>query len=263
MGERTGVAAIDRAKPRVSAFVVDARRRLLDGAYRDVRLEASEAKGGYAQNGAARETGAEAESATGLHVLAGQGMTASGCCGRLLGHADGGRIDLALAEGIEPVDQWALANAALVADPRHAAVPLIWMTDTVLAHGERDPQALIAEVGDGHDPAGPRLPSLSASRETFRLSARNVHQSAHGKLTTRYRHGGLSADSRDCLMSIDASGDDRQLMPGPDGGQGRLPEIMAIHARSSPRSWGAEDTMRAPELAVYRLSVKNIAEDMG
>lgn len=235
MGERTGVAAIDRPKPRVSAFVVDARQRLPDGAYRDVRLEASESKGGYAQNGAAQESCAEAEIAMGLHVLAGQGMTASGYCGRGLGHADVRRIDLALAEGIEPADQRALANVARaaaempptpidttgVAAPHYAAVPLIWMTDTVLAHGDRAPQTFIAEVDDGHDPAGPHLPSSSDARENFRLSARKVHQIAHGKLTTRYRNGGLSAASRDFLMSID---DAFQLMLGPDGGQGWLPE---------------------------------------
>ena len=117
-------------------------------------------------------------------------------------------------------------GAMRAADP--AYVPLVRMTNTVFANGDRDPQEIIREVDDGYYLAGHRIPSISESRENFRITARKVYKIEHGQLTKLYRSGGMTADSRDYLMSIDAMGDDFKLFPIPNCGKGQPMQSMRV-----------------------------------
>ena len=100
-------------------------------------------------------------------------------------------------------------------------VPLIRMTNTVFAPGDRDPQGIIRDVDSGYYIAGHRTPSVAESRENFRITAVKVYEIKNGELGQLYRDGGLTADSRDYFMSIDAVGSDFRANPIPNCGKGQ------------------------------------------
>jgi TldD protein len=100
-------------------------------------------------------------------------------------------------------------------------VPLIRMSSTVFARGERDPAEILREVDHGYYLAGHRIPSIAESRENFRISARKVYEIRDGRLGRLYRDGGIMADSRDYLMNVDAVGTDFRLYPIPNCGKGQ------------------------------------------
>ena len=99
--------------------------------------------------------------------------------------------------------------------------PLIRMTNTVFAPGDRDPASIIAEVDSGYYIDGHRTPSIAESRENFRITAVKVHEIRNGQLGQMYRDGGITSDSRDYFMSIDAVGDDLRINPIPNCGKGQ------------------------------------------
>ena len=100
-------------------------------------------------------------------------------------------------------------------------VPLIRMTNTIFAPGQRDPQEIIAEVDRGYYIEGHRTPSIAESRENFRITAVKVYEIENGQLGRLYRDGGLTADSRDYFRSIDAVGNDLRVNPIPNCGKGQ------------------------------------------
>jgi TldD protein len=100
-------------------------------------------------------------------------------------------------------------------------VPLIRMSNTVFAAGERDPRDIIGEVDHGYYLTGHKIPSIAESRENFRISARKVYEIRDGRLGPVYRDGGIMADSRDYLMKVDAVGSDFRLYPIPNCGKGQ------------------------------------------
>jgi TldD protein len=111
-------------------------------------------------------------------------------------------------------------NGHYVATAPHL-VPLIRMSNTVFAAGDRDPREIVADVEHGYYVAGHRIPSIAESRENFRISARKVYEIDHGRLGRLYRNGGIAADSRDYLMNVDAVGFDFRLYPIPNCGKGQ------------------------------------------
>jgi TldD protein len=115
--------------------------------------------------------------------------------------------------GGEPNGHYKATEAALV--------PLIRMSTTVFAEGDRDPAELIGEVEHGYYLAGHKIPSIAESRENFRISARRVYEIDHGRLGRLYRDGGIMADSRDFLMHVDAVGRDFRVYPIPNCGKGQ------------------------------------------
>jgi TldD protein len=115
--------------------------------------------------------------------------------------------------GAEPNGHFKAADASYV--------PLIRMSTTVFANGERDPQSIIGEVGDGYYIAGHRIPSISESRENFRITARKVYQIKNGKLGEMFRDGGIMSNSKDYLMSVDAVGNDLRIHPIFNCGKGQ------------------------------------------
>jgi TldD protein len=100
-------------------------------------------------------------------------------------------------------------------------VPLIRMSSTVFAGGNRDPQDLIRDVEHGYYLVGHRIPSIAESRENFRISARKVYEIERGQLGRLYRDGGIVADSRDYLLNVDAVGADFRLYPIANCGKGQ------------------------------------------
>jgi TldD protein len=115
--------------------------------------------------------------------------------------------------GGEPNGHWKATDASLV--------PLVRMSSTVFAGGDRDPADLIAEVDRGYYLVGHRTPSIAESRENFRISARKVYEIDRGRLGRLYRDGGIMADSRDFLMHVDGVGRDFRLYPIPNCGKGQ------------------------------------------
>jgi TldD protein len=100
-------------------------------------------------------------------------------------------------------------------------VPLVRMSSTVFAGGTRSPADILREVEEGYYLVGHRIPSIAESRENFRISARKVYEVRRGELGRMYRDGGISADSRDYLMNVDAVGSDFLLYPIPNCGKGQ------------------------------------------
>jgi TldD protein len=95
------------------------------------------------------------------------------------------------------------------------------MSTTVFGGGARDPRDILREVDRGYYVVGHRIPSIAESRENFRISARRVYEIRNGELGRLYRDGGITADTRDYLMSIDAVGTDFRLHPIPNCGKGQ------------------------------------------
>jgi TldD protein len=115
--------------------------------------------------------------------------------------------------GVEPNGHYKATDATLV--------PLIRMSNTVLAAGEDDPRAIVRDVEHGYYLAAHRIPSIAESRENFRISARRVYEIRQGELGQLYRDGGIVADTRDFLMQVDAVGTDLGLHPIPNCGKGQ------------------------------------------
>jgi len=100
-------------------------------------------------------------------------------------------------------------------------VPLIRMSNTVFAAGDRDAADIVKEVDRGWYLAGHRIPSIAESRENFRISARKVYEIRDGRLGQLYRDGGIMADTREYLMNVDAVGSDFRLYPIHNCGKGQ------------------------------------------
>ncbi len=100
-------------------------------------------------------------------------------------------------------------------------VPLIRMSNTAFAPGERDPREMIREVDRGYYVVGHRIPSIAESRENFRITAMKVFEIRNGELGELFRDGGLMSDSRDYFMNVDAVGNDFRLFAIPNCGKGQ------------------------------------------
>lgn len=115
--------------------------------------------------------------------------------------------------GAEPNGSYKATEASLV--------PLIRMSNTVFGPGPHDPSHILAEVDRGYYLVGHRTPSIAESRENFSISAQKVYEIRNGQLGQLYRGGGMTADTKDYLMKIDAVGRDFRLGPIPNCGKGQ------------------------------------------
>ena len=122
--------------------------------------------------------------------------------------------------GVEPNAHYKATDASLV--------PLIRMSSTVFAKGDRDPQAIIKEIERGYYLVGQRVPSISESRENFRITARKVFEIRNGELGEMFRDGGIMANSKDYLMSVDAVGNDFRLYPIFNCGKGQPMQVKRL-----------------------------------
>jgi TldD protein len=115
--------------------------------------------------------------------------------------------------GGEPNGHWKGSDPSLV--------PLIRMSSTVFAAGDRDPRDIIGEIDQGYYLVGHRTPSISESRENFRISAMKTYEIRNGDLGELLRDGGIMADSQAFLMQVDAVGHDFRLTPVLNCGKGQ------------------------------------------
>ena len=115
--------------------------------------------------------------------------------------------------GAEPNGSYKATEAAMV--------PLIRMSNTVFGAGTHDPDKIIAEVDRGYYLVGHRTPSIAESRENFSISAQKVYEIRNGQLGQLYRGGGMTADTKDYLIKVDAVGRDFRLTPIPNCGKGQ------------------------------------------
>jgi TldD protein len=115
--------------------------------------------------------------------------------------------------GTEPNGSYKAIEASMV--------PLIRMSTTVFGPGTQDPQKIIADVDRGYYLVGHRTPSIAESRENFSISAQKVYEIRNGQIGQLYRGGGMTADTRDYLMKVDAVGTDFRVMPIPNCGKGQ------------------------------------------
>jgi TldD protein len=102
-----------------------------------------------------------------------------------------------------------------------SVVPLIRMSTTVFESGTREPKDIVGEIDHGYYVVGHRIPSIAESRENFRITARKVYEIKNGKIGQLFRDGGITADSRDFLMQIDAVGNDLRIYPISNCGKGQ------------------------------------------
>jgi TldD protein len=102
-----------------------------------------------------------------------------------------------------------------------SVVPLIRMSTTVFANGTQEAKDIIGEIDHGYYLVGHRIPSIAESRENFRITARKVYEIKNGQIGQLYRDGGITADSRDFLMQVDAVGNDFRIYPIPNCGKGQ------------------------------------------
>jgi TldD protein len=140
--------------------------------------------------------------------------------------------------GLEPNGHSKATDASLV--------PLIRMSTVHFGKGERDPQDIIGEVDHGYYVDGHRIPSISESRENFRITARKVFEIKNGKLGEMFRDGGMMANSKDYLTSVDAVGSDLRIYPIPNCGKGQPMQVKKLGnggptLRSRARLVGAKE----------------------
>ncbi len=109
---------IDRLAPLARDLVTSYARSLPHLRYADVRIEVSEGKGTWAENGSPRSSGDDYAFSFGVRVLAGDRMVAPGHFGRALGVADLLHLDALLKEGLIAAYRRAVANAEMKADAR-------------------------------------------------------------------------------------------------------------------------------------------------
>jgi len=102
-----------------------------------------------------------------------------------------------------------------------SAIPLIRMSTTVFENGAQEVKDIISEVDKGYYLVGHRIPSIAESRENFRITARKVYEIENGQLGQLFRNGGITADSRNFLMQVDAVGNDFRIYPISNCGKGQ------------------------------------------
>lgn len=122
--------------------------------------------------------------------------------------------------GTEPNGSYKAIEASMV--------PLIRMSTTVFGAGAQDPQTIIGEVDRGYYLVGARTPSIAESRENFSISAQKVYEIRNGQIGQLYRGGGMTADTKDYLMKVDAVGKDFRLFPIPNCGKGQPMQIKRL-----------------------------------
>jgi TldD protein len=115
--------------------------------------------------------------------------------------------------GLEPNGHYKATDASLV--------PLVRMSNTAFAPGDRDPHDIIREVDKGYYVVGHRIPSIAESRENFRITAMKVYEIKNGEIGEMFRDGGLMSDSRDYFLNVDAVGSDFRLFAIPNCGKGQ------------------------------------------
>ena len=102
-----------------------------------------------------------------------------------------------------------------------SAIPLIRMSVSAIEAGDSNPERILKDVERGFYVVGHRIPSISESREHFRLACRLLYEIRDGKIGELYRDGSISGHSADFFKSVDAVGNDFKIFPIPNCGKGQ------------------------------------------
>jgi TldD protein len=108
-------------------------------------------------------------------------------------------------------------------------VPIVRMRNTGIEAGTTDPKDIISGVEFGYYLRDHTIPSISESRENFRIGAREIWVIKDGQVTDGpYRGGGITSDSRTYLMNIEAVGNDLSIRNVPNCGKGEPVQVMHV-----------------------------------
>ena len=158
MTDRVSIDVIDRIRPTVAQVAQGYAKRLPGMQHCDIRIEASEGMGAYAENGTPKGSGEERGFSFGVRVLAEQGgAVAPGYYGKSLGPADVDNIGKTLREGVRHAYDRARASATHKAASRgrfgklgeslydSALAPVEANVATINAVYQQDPRQLSLE----------------------------------------------------------------------------------------------------------------------
>ena len=109
-----------------------------------------------------------------------------------------------------------------------SAIPLIRMSVSAIEAGDTDPARIIKEVEHGYYVVGHRIPSISESREHFRLSSRLLYEIRDGKLGELFRDGSITGHSTEFFKTVDAVGNDFKIFPIPNCGKGQPMQVKMV-----------------------------------
>ena len=98
--------------------------------------------------------------------------------------------ETASIDGAEPNGHFKANDAAVV--------PLIRMSVSAIAPGDRDPKDIIKEVDRGYYACGHRIPSIAESRENLQISARKLYEIRNGEIGELLRDGRHQAVLHEC-----------------------------------------------------------------
>src|SRR6202035_5424608 len=98
-------------------------------------------------------------------------------------------------------------------------------SNTFFLPGETPPEKIIADVERGYYVCGHQIPSISESRENFRISARWGYEIDHGRIGRLFRSGSVIADSKSFFSNVDAVGTDLRLIARSNCGKGHTMQV--------------------------------------
>ncbi|NWG32785.1 MAG: TldD/PmbA family protein, partial [Rhodocyclaceae bacterium] len=131
---RLTVEVLDGARERLHAIAAEYVRGLPGLRYCDIRVEVRQEKGAAAENGHEKASSEDATLAFGVRAISGDGATAPGYYGRILGDEDALRLEAVVRQGVRHAHQRALASARQKAEARSRYGALAEsLTNTLLA----------------------------------------------------------------------------------------------------------------------------------
>ena len=115
--------------------------------------------------------------------------------------------------GTEPNGSYKATDASMV--------PLTRMSNTVFGPGSQAPGNIIAELDHGYYLIGIGLPPSPNPARTSASPRKRCTRFETVKSGSFFRRGGMTADTKDFLMKVDAMGTDFRLNPIPNCGKGQ------------------------------------------
>ncbi|MCK5434719.1 MAG: hypothetical protein KAI42_05515, partial [Dehalococcoidales bacterium] len=111
MGQKVNIALIDKNKDKLSNMVLEAKSRLQDCFYADLRVTVREGQGAVAQDGMMKSSIRDYGLSYGLRVIAGKQILATGYFGQTLGAADTDNLSEIIGDGLNQAYERAIASS--------------------------------------------------------------------------------------------------------------------------------------------------------
>jgi TldD protein len=107
-------------------------------------------------------------------------------------------------------------------------MPLVRMNNTCFAPGSWKKDELFEETRKGYYAVGQRTPSIGETRQNFTITCWKLYSVENGEVKKLYRMGGLTADTKSFLMSVDGVADDFALYNISNCGKGTPMQVMKL-----------------------------------